>query len=46
MASPDQLRAAVEAHVAAVGVADAGALAALYAPDGRLYDPARGQPVI
>jgi steroid delta-isomerase len=46
VASADQLRAAIEAHVAAVGAADAGALAALYAHDGRLYDPADGQPVV
>jgi hypothetical protein len=32
MASAGQLHAADEAHVAAVGAADAGALAALYAP--------------
>jgi len=32
MASSDQLRAAIKAHVAAVGAADAAALAALYAP--------------
>jgi steroid delta-isomerase len=36
MASAGQLRAAVEAHVAGVGAADAGALAALYAPDDRV----------
>ena len=47
MASAGQFRAAVEAQVAGVGAAaDAGALAALYAPDGRLYDRAGGQPVI
>jgi steroid delta-isomerase len=46
MASADRIRAAIVAHVAAVGAADAGALAALYAPDGRLYDPAGGQPVV
>jgi steroid Delta-isomerase len=46
MASAGQLRAAVEAHVAAVGAADAGALPALYAPDDRLYDPAGGQPLM
>jgi steroid delta-isomerase len=44
--SADQLRAVVEAHVAAVGAADAAALAALYAPNGRLYDPAGGPPVV
>jgi ketosteroid isomerase-like protein len=42
----DVIRAAIEAHVAAVGAADVGALAALYAPDGRLYDPAGSQPVV
>jgi steroid delta-isomerase len=36
----------IEAHVAAVGAADPTALAALYAPDGRLHDPAGGQPVV
>ncbi len=36
----------MRAHVAAVGAADAGALAALYTPDGRLYDPAGSEPVI
>jgi steroid Delta-isomerase len=46
MASAGQLRAAVEAHVAAVGAADAGALAPLYAPDDRLDDPAGGQPLM
>jgi hypothetical protein len=32
----------VEAHVAAIGAANARALAALYAPNGPLYDPAGG----
>ena len=36
----------IEAHVAAVGAADPTALAALYAPDGRLHDPAGGRPVV
>jgi ketosteroid isomerase-like protein len=40
MASAQQLRAVIEAHVAAVGAADAPMLAALYAPDGRVYHPA------
>jgi steroid Delta-isomerase len=46
MASSRQLRTVIEAHVAAVGAADPTALAALYAPNGRLHDPAGGQPVV
>lgn len=46
MANIDPIRAAIEPHVAAVGAADVAALAALYAPDGRLYDPAGGHAVI
>jgi len=46
MTSTDPIRAAIEAHVAAVGAADVAALAALYAPDAQLYDPAGSQPVI
>jgi steroid delta-isomerase len=46
MASAQQLRAVIEAHVAAVGAADAPMLAALYAPDGRVYDPAGAAPVV
>jgi hypothetical protein len=34
----------IEAHIAAVGAADATMLAALYPPDGRLYDPAGTAP--
>jgi steroid Delta-isomerase len=41
-----QVRTAIVAHVAAVGAADVAALAALYAPDGRLHDPAGGQPLV
>lgn len=46
MTSTNPIRAAIEAHVAAVGAADVAALAALYAPDAELYDPAGGQPVV
>ncbi len=46
MASTDQLRAAIEAHVAAVGAGDATTLGTLYASDGRLHDPAGAQPVV
>jgi steroid delta-isomerase len=46
MTSGDAIRAAIQAHVAAVGTADPGALAALYAADGRLYDPAGSEPVV
>jgi steroid delta-isomerase len=40
MASGAEVKAAVEAHVAAVGAADADALARLYARAARLQDPA------
>ena len=46
MASTDEVRAVIESHVAAVGVGDAGAVAALYAPEGRLHDPAGAQPIV
>jgi steroid Delta-isomerase len=46
MASAQPLRAVIEAHVAAVGAADAPMLAALYAPDGRVHDPAGAAPVV
>jgi steroid Delta-isomerase len=46
MTAASRIRAAIEAHVAAVGAADASALAALYAPDAELYDPAGAQPVV
>jgi ketosteroid isomerase-like protein len=46
MASAQQLRAAIKAHVAAVGAADAPMLAALYARDGRVIDPAGAAPVV
>jgi len=42
----NRLRAVIEAHVAAVGAGDAGAVATLYTADGRLYDPAGGPPVV
>jgi len=44
MASAEEIKAAVEAHVAAVGAADADALARLYASEAELQDPA-GTPV-
>lgn len=40
MASEKQIRAVVEAHVAAVAQADADALARLYVEDAELQDPA------
>lgn len=40
MANEKQIRAAVEAHGAAVGRADADSLARLYAADAELQDPA------
>lgn len=46
MAGADRLRAVIEVHVAAVGAGDAAALAALYASDASLYDPAGGEPVV
>jgi steroid delta-isomerase len=46
MATAEQIRAAMEAHAAAVGRADAPALAMLYAADGRVYDPAGSEPVV
>ena len=46
MASAQQLRTVIEAHVAAVGAADAPTPAALYAPDGGVYDPAGAAPVV
>lgn len=46
MTTADAIRATVRAHVDAVGAADAVALSALYAPDGRLYDPSGSEPVV
>lgn len=40
MASTEQLTATIEAHVAAVGAADADALASLYGAEAELQDPA------
>lgn len=40
MASAEEIKAAVEAHVIAVGAADADALARLYAAEAELQDPA------
>lgn len=46
MATAQQIHDAVEAHVRAVGAADAAAVAALYAPHARLHDPAGGAAVV
>lgn len=45
VASKEQIRTTIETHLAAVGAADASALADLYTPDARLHDPAGGSPV-
>ena len=45
MATIEHLTAIVTEHVAAVGAKDAGRLAALYAPDALLFDPAGSSPV-
>lgn len=42
MATRAEIRASIEAHVAAVGAVDIDALAQLYAPDAVLHDPADG----
>lgn len=46
MTSREQIRAVVDRHVAAVGAADADALAALYAPDAAFEDPAGSTPYV
>jgi steroid Delta-isomerase len=43
MATPEQVRAAAEAHVAAANTGDAAAVAANFSPDAVWYDPV-GQP--
>ena len=40
MASTEEITAAIESHVAAVGAADADAVSTLYAADAELQDPA------
>ena len=40
MASTEEITATIEAHVAAVGAADADAVASLYGAEAELQDPA------
>lgn len=46
MTARERILAVVDRHVAAVGAADADALAALYAPDAAFEDPAGSAPYV